>query len=218
MPGGSAYELISSMPRDEFHRDQLVEALVQGGYSRPDDRIASLVKCGAVVKVARGWYATGNAFRRRSLHLRWLSNIMYASCLSLNYALWHWGLIPEHVEALTAITPLRKAGFNTDIGRFLYTRVPNAAFSMGRTIAVVKDTAGGDERFFITVPEKALADVIWADRRVSPSTGWDEYLFEDLRIDESFIRGVSASMMLGFAEAYGSRKLASLASWFEERG
>jgi hypothetical protein len=80
----SAYELISDMPREEFTRDQLMRALVNRGYSRPDDRIASLVREGSIIRLAKGWYASGATFRRRPLHLRWLSNIMYVSCLSLS--------------------------------------------------------------------------------------------------------------------------------------
>lgn len=214
----SAYELLSNMPREEFHRDQLVEALVSRGYSRPDDRIASLVREGSMIRLARGWYASSAIFRRRPLHLRWLSNIMYVSCLSLNYALGYWGLIPEQVEVFTAITPLRGAAFDTDVGRFVYSEVPEAAFHPGRTIAALKDAAGGEERFFITVPEKALADLIWSDRRVLLPVDWEAYLFEDLRLEETFVGGIPADVMLGYAKVYGSRKLASLASWLTKGG
>ena len=214
----SAYELISDMPREEFTRDQLMRALVNRGYSRPDDRIASLVREGSIIRLAKGWYASGATFRRRPLHLRWLSNIMYVSCLSLSYGLSYWGLIPEHVEAFTAITPLRGATFDTGAGRFIYSQVPDAAFGPGRVIADVKDITGSEERFFIAAPDKALADFVWSDKRVKIPVDWSSYLFEDIRLERRSIETMNPAAMLGYARVYGSRKLASLASWLSEKG
>lgn len=214
----SAYELLSDMPRDEFNRDQLVKALVNRGYSRPDDRIASLVKEGSIIRLARGWYLSGAVFRRRPLHLRWLSNIMYASCLSMSHALSYWGLIPEHVEVFTAVTPLRGTTFDTEVGRFIYSQVPDAAFAPGRVLAVTNDPSGGEERFFVTAPEKALADLVWSDKRIKLPVDWNSYLFDDIRLEESFVEKMVSEPMFDYARAYGSRKLASLASWLSHRG
>lgn len=214
----TAYELFSDLPREEFNRDQLVKALVNRGYSRPDDRIASLVKEGSIIRLARGWYASGPAFRRRPLHLRWLSNIMYVSCLSLGYALSYWGLIPEQAEAFTAITPLRGATFNTGAARFMYFKVPYAAFGPGRVLAAAKDITGSEERFFIAAPDKALADLVWSDKRLKLPVAWHSYLFDDIRLERSSIEKMDPATMTGYAKAYGSRKLTSLASWLREKG
>ena len=48
-----------------------------------------------------------------------LANLIYGpSSISLDYALYYYGLIPEHVRVVTSITPQRNKIFNTPIGQF----------------------------------------------------------------------------------------------------
>ncbi len=209
--------LLHRLPRDEFHRDHLVELLERCGYARPDDRIAALVRDGAILKFGGGWYALGEPFRRRSLHLRWLSNIMRASVLSLHYALWHYGAIPEHVEAFTAVSPLRSVSYSTPAGVFSYARIPGKSFRSGAAIATLKDSAGEDERFFIATPAKALSDLLWSEPSLSSSTDWEAYLEHDIRLDMEFLHRFSSAEVLKYAETYASRTIASFAFWLETR-
>ncbi len=217
MSGMPVYDLLHQLPRDEFHRDHLLELLERCGYPRPGDRISALRQEGAILKVAGGWYVLGDSFRRRSLHLRWLSNIMRASVVSLQYALWHYGLIPEHVEVLTAITPLRSAFYETATGLFSYLEVPRKAFRTGTTIALLPDSEGRDERFLIATPAKALADLVQSEHGLSASTDWRAYFEDDIRLYPEYAGVVSSVEMLTFAEAYASPTLTSLALWLEKK-
>jgi hypothetical protein len=103
----NTFELLQKLPRQEFPRELLVELLKKEGYAYPKDRISALLREEALLRVAKNWYVLGPKYQRRSLHLRWLSNVMYPSCLSLEYALWYYDMIPEHPEAFTAVSPLR---------------------------------------------------------------------------------------------------------------
>jgi hypothetical protein len=197
-----------------------VEILRQKGYAYPDDRVEAMVKEGIVQAAALGWYVVGEKFRRRSLHLRWLSNVMRPSCLSMEYALRYHDLIPEDVPVLTAVTPLRSVAYDRPFGRFRYVRIPAAAFPPGQTIVTLRDSVGGEERFFLASPGKALADRVWIDRGIAsaPPCDWERVLFEDLRLDEEGLARLPSEEMLRFAQAYRSRKLASLAAYLERIG
>lgn len=195
-----------------------MEILRQKGYAYPNDRIEAMVKEGIVQAAALGWYVVGETFRRRSLHLRWLSNVMRPSYLSMEYALRYHDLIPEDVPVLTAVTPLRSVAYDRPFGQFRYTRIPVAAFPPGQTIATRRDSIGGEERFFLASPEKALADRVWTDRGIASPCDWERVLFEDLRLDEDGLARLSSEEMLRFAQAYRSRKLASLAAYLGRIG
>lgn len=219
-PGGKSMtrlvmpELTAELKREEFPRSLLVEALSRRGYRRPQDCIASLAAKGVVQRVSREWFVLGPLWRRRSLHLRWLANqLLLPSTLSLEYALQFHGLIPESVEVLTSVTPRRSREYHSSAGSFTYSRIPEGAFRLGRTLATLPDSAGNEERFLVASPEKALADKIWLED-LSPPIDWETYLAEDLRLEESFWTDANIGELLRFGKAYRSRKLTSLAFFF----
>ena len=202
--------LVKALGREEFTRSRLVEVLAQQGYRRTGDRIATLAAQGVVRRVSRDWYVLGPDWRRRLLHRRWLANqILLPSVLSLEWALGFHGLIPEGVEVLTSVTPCRGREYDTPEGTFLYVRVPEGAFPPGRRVGTL-----GEERFLVVSPEKALADRVWT-ARLPASVDWEAYLAEDLRLDEGFWRAADTEELRRFAEAFGSRRLSSLALFFD---
>ena len=202
--------LVKALGREEFTRSRLVEVLAQQGYRRTGDRIVTLAAQGVVRRVSRDWYVLGPDWRRRPLHRRWLANqILLPSVLSLEWALGFHGLIPEGVEVLTSVTPRRGREYDTPEGTFLYVRVPEGAFPPGRRVGTL-----GEERFLVVSPEKALSDRVWA-ARLPASVDWEAYLAEDLRLDEGFWRAADTEELRRFAEAFGSRRLSSLASFFD---
>lgn len=211
MAGSSIPELVSALGREEFPRSRLAEELSRQGYCRVSDRIALLANQGVVRRITRDWFVLGTLWRKRNLHLRWLANqLLLPSTLSLEYALGFYGLIPEATGTFTSVTPRRGRGFETSEGSFLYTAIPSKAFPCGRTLASL-----GEERFFLASPEKALADKVWTER-LPTSMDWEVYLAEDLRLDEGFWSSARMEELRRFAAAYGSRKLSSLASFFEK--
>ena len=109
-----------------------------------------------------------------------ISTIIYGpSYVSFESALSYHGWIPEAVRTTTCATVKRAKEFETPLGIFSYEHIPIEAFSFG-----VEQHQQGPLTLFIASPVKALADIIYARKRIWTSI---DDLFEDLRIDiESF--------------------------------
>lgn len=203
--------LAHRIPFGEFDYQILLTAL--SDYKRPRDRITRLLNQGVIIRVKKGLYVFGDAYRRTPVRMEILANLIYGpSYVSLEYALQHHGLIPERVEAVTSVTVGRSRDFSTPLGRFTYRTVPLTAFRTG----VERVEIEHGRAFLLAVPEKALADKLYADK-VSLRTQRDilAYLDEDLRIDEASIRSLRADRLRDYAERYRSRKIRLLASLVE---
>src|SRR5439155_24771651 len=105
--------------REEFDHSLLASAL--SSYSGVRQKINELLKSGTIVRVKKGLYVFGPEVRQNPICKETLANLIYGpSCISLEYALSHHGLIPERVETITSVTPKKNKEFNTPIGRFTY--------------------------------------------------------------------------------------------------
>jgi predicted transcriptional regulator of viral defense system len=200
------------IPHEEFDYQVLLDAL--SGYSRPRSKITALLRNGVIVRVKKGLYVFGKEERRKPLCPELLANLVYGpSCVSLEYALaWH-ALIPERVETVTSVTCGRSKAFDTPVGRFVYRSVPMRVFPVG-----VDRVETGDRRaFLIATPEKALADVLVADRRgpIRSRREMAACLRESWRIEESRLKELSRGLLDELAKCYRSRKVRLLASIVE---
>ena len=103
-----------------------------------------------------------------------------------------------------SVTPGRSREFDTPAGRFVYRSARKDSFSLG-----VTRVEEGNASFLIASPERALADKIRSDRRGSFSgqVMMHDYLFDDLRLDESGFVGMNPDLMEQLAGAMGSRKV-----------
>ncbi|MBM2828758.1 MAG: hypothetical protein HW408_1290 [Actinobacteria bacterium] len=200
------------IPREEFDYQSLLDALP--GYSRPRAKITALLRNGLIVRVKKGLYVFGKEERRKPLCPELLANLIYGpSCVSLEYALaWH-ALIPERVDTVTSVTCGRSRAFDTPVGRFVYRSVPMRAFPVG----VDRVEAGDGRAFLIATPEKALADVLVADRRgtILSRKEMASYLDESLRIQEGSLKELNRDLLEELATCYRSRKVRLLASIVE---
>ena len=80
----------------------------------------------------KGLYIFGEEYRRKPYSREILANLIYGpSYISLDYALQHYGLIPERVEAITSVARGRSRKFSTPIGLFTYRMIPLNAFRIG---------------------------------------------------------------------------------------
>lgn len=194
-------ELRNLIGREEFDYQTLMLAL--SGYVSPRDRVTVLLRTGTIIRVKKGLYVFGEAYRREPYRRELLANLMYGpSVVSLEYALGYYGLIPERVEALTSVTAGRSRRFETPVGLFVYRPTKNLSIGMDRI-------GESDARFLMAVPERALADRIRDDRRVRGRTQREIelYLFEDLRMEVSDVEAMDAALMEELAEALQSRKV-----------
>lgn len=205
-------ELRNQIGREEFDYQTLMSVL--SGYASPRDRVTVLLRSGAIVRVKKGLYIFGEAYRREPYCRELLANLMYGpSVVSLDYALGYYGLIPERVETLTSVATGRARRFETPVGWFVYRPTKNLSLGIDRI-------GEGDAHFLMAMPERALADRIRDDRRAGGRTQreMERYLFEDLRMDVGDVGAMDAALMEELADALQSRKVRVCASLIRAMG
>jgi hypothetical protein len=197
-------DLRARIDGEEFDYQTLLDSLKQ--YERPRDKITSLLRQKAIIRVKKGIYIFGPKYARRPFSREILANMIYGpSCISLDFALHYHGLIPERVEAVTSVTTGRGRRFHTPVGLFIYHPIPPEAFPIGIDQVEIE----GGRSFLIAVPEKALADKIQDDRGTGIRNQNDmrRYLMQTLRIDAESIGKLRTETLSILADRYGSRKL-----------
>jgi hypothetical protein len=197
-------DLRARIEGEEFDYQTLLDSLKQ--YERPRDKISSLLRQKAIIRVKKGIYVFGPKHVRRPFSREILANMIYGpSCISLDFALHYHGLIPERVEAVTSVTTGRGRRFFTPVGLFIYRPIASGAFPVG----IDQVQLDGGRSFLIAVPEKALADKIQDDRGTGIRSQEDmqRYLMESLRIDAESLKKLRTETLSILAERYGSRKL-----------
>ncbi len=198
---------------EEFDYQSLIDCLE--GYSNPRAKITQLLRKGIIIRIKKGLYVFGEAYRRRPYSKELLANLIYGpSYISLEYALQYYGLIPERVEAITSVTSGRSRKYSTPAGLFTYRRISVYALSTGFDRVENKDGTA----FLIATPEKALADKIISDRGATLSTQKKllGYLENDLRIDMENLLSMNPDALNYFAKRYSSEKLKRVSSFIRK--
>lgn len=206
-------DLREQVRTDVLDYQQLVSCL--RGYSKPRDRITSLLADGSLIRVRKGLYVFGDRYRRAPISRELLANLIYGpSYVSLDYALSHHGLVPERVEDVTSVTTGEKRHFVTPIGLFTYQPLPPHRYA-----PCVLWSSEGDTRYLMASPEKALVDKVWTDKRFSPANlrEFHAYLIEDLRLDEQRLSALDHNRLATITLAFASRKINMLARYLVHR-
>lgn len=197
------------LPRDTpFDYQLAMHRLAE--YAAPRDKLRQLCVQGEIARVKKGLY-TPLEEGRPVIDPLVLSGLVYGpSYVSRETALAIHGLIPERVEEITCMTPLKEKRFTTPAGRFTYRVMPKAAFALGVGIA---ETRGGT--YFLACPEKALCDRVAMVRGLT-ETEMEALLGEDLRIESEAFAGLDVPLVIQIANAYGRRNVRVLANWLKE--
>ena len=193
--------------QEEFDYQTLMDCLKE--YARPRDKISDLLKKRVIIRVKKGLYIFGDEYRRRPYSREILANLIYGpSYISLDYALQHYGLIPERVEAITSVTTGRSHRFSTPVGLFTYRTIPLEAFRIGMDRIEIDN----GRAFLMATPEKALADKLHEGRDLEIQTqkALRSYLEENLRIDPSALRALRPADLDSIARRYLSKKITLL--------
>jgi hypothetical protein len=199
-------EMRLQLGREVFDYQQLTACLAH--LSKPRDKIHKLLAKGDIVRIRKGLYVFGHAYRRQPLSREVLANLIYGpSYISLEYALSYHGLIPERVSTVTSVALGRSRTFDTPVGTFTYQSLSLPCYAVGADL--VESSAGW---FLIACAEKALADKVWTDKRFSGTrrSDFQPYLEEDLRIDRALLAGLDRSRFSRIQQAYGSHKIGNL--------
>ncbi len=202
-------KLRKCIPQAEFDYYALLDSLKD--YARPRVKITDLIAKGIILRVKKGLYVYGDEYRNKPYSREILANLIYGpSCVSLEYALYYYGLIPERVEIVTSVTSKRSKTFGTPVGMFTYHNVPERAFSIGIDRIELDD----GRAFLIALPEKALADKIRHDRGLFLRTQKEclEYLVSSLRIDYDSLRDMNVALLESLSTGYRSQKIQILAN------
>lgn len=203
----TAMDIRDQVRTDVLDYQQLVSCL--RGYAKPRDRISGLLADGSLIHIRKGLYVFGERYRRAPLAREYLANLIYGpSYVSLDYALSHYGLIPERIEDVTSATTGENRRFATPLGVFTYRPLQPHRYAPG-----IRWAGEDDAHYLMASPEKALVDKVWADKHFSPANlkDFDVYLFEDLRLDEERAAALDQEQLAAICSAFASRKIDMLA-------
>lgn len=187
----------SQIKTEEFDYECLLQTLRQ--YKKPRDAITRFVNDGFIVRVKKGLYIFGENYRKEVICKESLANLIYGpSYVSLEYALSYYGLIPERVEQMTSMTPLRNKTFLTPIGIFDYIHLPLRKIAVGVTL-VEFDQA---HQFLIATPEKALADRLAFHKNLTSTEDVYAFVCDGLRIEEEELLKLRVPLLKEIKEVY----------------
>jgi hypothetical protein len=194
----------------------VMEKAVAGVFTRTEvacwvggspDRQFSLLKralaAGEVVRIHRGLYCLAAKYLRgQNIDPLALAQRIYGpSYISLETALSYHGWIPEAVYAVTSVACERSREFDTPLGRFSFTHIPQVTFFEEVARVEKKDDSSS---FLLASPLKALADYVYVHK-----CDWDSSrpVVESLRVDEGLLAGVDAAAFGRLLANYSSLRV-----------
>lgn len=173
--------------------------LLLAGEVDPDNvrrQLSRWVRAGRLHQLRRGLYALAPPYQKVTPHPFLVANrLMRGSYVSLQSALAHYGLIPEHVPVTTSVTTGRPVRWQTPLGLYEFRHIQSGFLTGYRRL----DLGGGQEAFVAT-PEKALLDLV----HLEPGADASEYL-EELRLQH--LETLSLDELRRLAEVSGRPKL-----------
>lgn len=166
---------------------------------RPRDKIYTLLHEGKLVRLKQGLYIFGENWRRAPLCLEMIANLLYGpSCVSFEYALFHYGLIAERPTVISSLTIGKSKVYRTSIGTFEYRAIDKEKFKVG----IEYRSLGKEGGYFIASKEKALADLVYRTPGIRTREQLRFYLFEEMRMDEKMFRDLDFQKLNQIAKAY----------------
>jgi hypothetical protein len=177
---------------------QIMMDLLQD-YQRPYDKINELVKKGQLTPVKNGLYIPGpNTKTLKPGPFLVANHLRGPSYVSMEAALSYWGLIPERVYEVGSVTTKTAKAYSTPLGKFSYFRAPLPYYAFG--IKSVALTAR--QVVLMASPEKALCDKIVMTSGIlfRSIKQVQEFLIDDLRIDEEQLQALDAGEILSWID------------------
>jgi len=175
------------------------------GYNRPYDKIMEMVNQGILVQLRRGLYMTSPLVSKITPEPFLIANHLYGpSYISLDSALFHWGLIPERVFEISCVTPRISKKIMVQNAVYSYTHLPIAYYPVGvQSIALTKT-----QTVLIASPEKALCDKVITTAGINLRSKQQAmaFLVEDLRIDKDQLRELNTTEMTSWLPVCPKRK------------
>jgi hypothetical protein len=165
------------------------------GYSRPYDKIMEMVNQGIIVQLRRGLYLTTSLVSTNTPEPFLIANHLYGpSYVSLDSALFQWGLIPERVFEISSVTPKISKRFLAQNVVYSFTHLPIAYYPLGIQSLPLTE----NQTVLIASPEKALCDKVITTSGVNLRSKNQAmaFLVEDLRIEKDQLRELNLREMV----------------------
>jgi hypothetical protein len=178
-----------------FTREQAALWVGSSG-ARLDGLLKRAVASQEVLRIHRGLYCLSDRYTKGRINPLDLAQLIHGpSYVSLETALSQHGWIPEGVQAITSAILGRSRAFNTPVGLFTFTSVPQRTFLSGvRRVSIER---GGV--FFLATPLKALADLVYVQK-----IDWHSRapIVESLRVEEEFLAELTGDLFDEVLSAY----------------
>lgn len=165
----------------------------------PEKKILAMGNNGELLRLRRDLYVVDKDLCGKQTDARLCANHIYGpSYVSLQWALRHYGMIPELVFVVTSVTTKRSRFVKTPIGDFSYMHVPPEYFPVG-----VENITENGVSFLIAGREKALCDTILCDNFVPDKSAraLETYLEDDMRLDMDVLPSLDESIVRECAAA-----------------
>lgn len=155
------------------------------------------VKQGLLVKLRQGYYSFPE-LKGQSDFALYLSNRIYKpSYISLHTVLAFYGIIPEAITQITAVSALKTAEFENDFGVYSYKKLKE------KLIFGYELKPFGNRTIQFAYPEKALLDLLY----LYPFYNTEEEI-EELRLDEDYLANeLDVARLDEYTTKFGSKAL-----------
>ena len=163
-------------------------------------------RSGLVVKLRQGFYVFQEVCSQPNFAL-FLSNFIYKpSYISLHTALAFYGIIPEAVTQITAVSSRKTADFQNDVAQFSFKKIkPDFFFGY-------EQKPLGERTVSIATPEKAILDLLY----LYPFYNTESEM-ENLRFDEDFVRNeLDRGKLTLYLTQFNNKKLAKRVEIFRK--
>lgn len=186
-------------------------ALLFAGDVDPADvqrQLSRWVQRGWLFSLRRGLYALAPPYRKTVPEPFLVANrLVRGSYVSLQSALAHHGVIPEHVPTTTSVTLSRPGRWETPLGTFVYQHLHPALFGGYRI-----ERVGGAQEALVATSAKALADLV----HLVPGADDPAYLAE-LRLDLARVDELTADWPNGRPKLERARRHLKAAAQAEQQ-
>lgn len=183
------------------------------GYKRVNDKIVQLKSKGILTPLKNGYYVY-NPLQNTPVSKEIIANILLGpSYISLDYALWFHGLIPESVYEMTSITTKRSKSFDNSYGVFSYCHIKKELFGIGLEI---KNSKNGN--FIIASKEKAVCDKVYFTKDIDlrAQKAMLVFLRDDLRVYFDELKDCDIDIFEKYYQLSKSRKIEALTKVIKE--
>ena len=171
-----------------------------------ETQISQWVKKDELIQLKRGLYCFNPEKGGVKINKLLVANKLYEpSYISLEYALSHYGLIPEAAFQITSVTVRKTNKFTNKLGVYIYHHLKQDMFFGFKQEKINEDVILTADK------EKALIDYLYINQKSIKPT--DEYL-ESLRLQN--IKMLSQTRLSKYARATGKAKIVKISQLFKK--